>query len=68
MSAATEGTVTTLVTAGRLHITDQPPHPALGQQVTMGDVGALFLHFNYATAQQWIAELSKITTNETSNA
>jgi len=67
VTAATEGTITTLVTAGRLTVTDQPPHPTLGQQVAMGDTGALFLHITYATAQQWIAELSTIKPNETSN-
>lgn len=67
MTAATEGSVTTLVTAGRLTVTDQPPHPTLGQQCAMGGDGALFLHFNYATAQQWIAELSTIKPNEKSN-
>ena len=64
MTAATEGSVTTLVTAGRLAVTEQPPNPALGQQCAMGGTGAMFLHFNYATAQQWIAELSTIKPDE----
>lgn len=60
MSALTEGTVGVSITAGHIAATDQPMHPKIGQQVSMGTDAKFMLHITPDVARQWVGVLSKI--------
>ena len=60
MTALTEGTVGVSITAGHIAATDQPMHPVIGQQVSMGTDAAFMLHITPEVAKQWISVLETI--------
>ena len=58
------GTVGVSITCGPISATDQPIHPRIGQQVTMGDDASFMLHITPEMARQWIGVLQTIAVKE----
>lgn len=59
------GTVGVAITCGPIKATDQPIHPHIGQQITMGNDSSFMLHITPDIAKQWIETLTPIATKET---